>query len=153
MLISLFLSSSLSFSALHTIELSSKETIPSPRWFTDISPPTNKPALNIFKKNLDRELAEVKVAFTKGDYKACWVQAQKVRAKAKEIEPWIVNVALRCAIQSLETNKKLKPNLEAEIVRLAEKSQWLHQGPFANLLRQAIIEGLLKLTENDFANQ
>ncbi len=144
----------IAFAALNSVTVNTQGKIPVQRWLLDIHPPRAKLEIGDLKKgSFESELAQIKIAQAKPDFKKCWQLVQKILPKTKEIEPWVVLTSLQCGVNALDEDKSLAPQLEKELKRVQAKPEWIYQGPYAAPLRSQVVEGLIALANLELNNK
>lgn len=142
-LISIMLASSMArAAALEPISVTSEDKFPAPRWVYGFGTPPKEGS------DIATQLAAVKAAQVKQNYKACVDKARALKGKAKSLAGWLSVLEIECAMH-LEPSAA-SANVLARALEVVDKNgQWLVGGSQASRLRDAVVTGYQVLLEQD----
>ncbi|MES2963489.1 MAG: tetratricopeptide repeat protein, partial [Bdellovibrionota bacterium] len=128
--------------ALEPISVSSEDKYPAPRWIYGFGQPPKEGTETV------TQLAAVKAAQVKQNYKACVDKARALKGKAKSLAAWLTVLEIECAVH-LEPSAA-NANVLARALEVTEKNgQWLVMGSQASRLRETVTTGYQVLLEQD----
>ena len=135
----LFLSSSSRAANVQSLTLRSDQKATMVRWAYDDG--------DLKKlKGTSRALADLKFAFSKGDFRKCMQLAPALQKSAKALASWVAYYELTCAAAQT-FNSGVAREVETALTRNYSHKEWFLLGPPAPLLRTAYVNAALALLE------
>ncbi len=131
---------SMSFAKIRSVKFSLDHEIKPSRWMFGGQVPKASP---------QRELALAKRAFKEERYKDCLSEIEKIKGKAKIIEPWVVQTELRCAQRRIGNSTNASDLLSLRLKAVENHPEWLLVGPYSESLKKIYVGAKLVLLESD----
>ncbi|HVK60719.1 MAG TPA: transglycosylase SLT domain-containing protein [Bdellovibrionales bacterium] len=141
--IALILSSTLSaHAALESVSVSSDEIKTAPRWIYGLGQPPKVGA------DVSSLLANVKAAQAAGKWTDCIRLSKQARPKAKSLSAWLAVFEVECATKPKSAVESAN-SLWASLEHVQSNASWMLTGPQAPRLRTSVMDGYLKMLEQD----